>query len=93
MFGFIPAFDNYFCNSFRAISNGKYGFRRLNVKSLTYIKEFYESNQMSIDRLSAQTYTTDFMTGQKTNINYPKAKIIDMYGFTAEKSKSISVIY
>jgi len=37
----------------------------------------------AIDRLSAQTYTTDFVTGQKTIINYPKAKIIDMYGFTS----------
>lgn len=34
------------------------------------------------DKLSAETFTTDFMTGQKTTTNYPKAKIIDMYGFT-----------
>jgi len=83
VFGFIPAFDNYFCNSFRAISNGQCGFRSVNVKSLSFIKAFYVSNQATIDRLSAQTYTTDFMTGQKTTINYPKAKIIDMYGFSA----------
>jgi hypothetical protein len=84
VFGFIPAFDNYFCNSFRAISDGQCGFRKVNVKSLSFIKTFYDSNKTTIDRLSAETFTTDFMTGQKTTINYPKAKIIDMYGFTSE---------
>jgi hypothetical protein len=83
VFGFIPAFDNYFCNSFRAISDGHCGFRKLNIKSLSFIKTFYESNKATIDRLSVETFTTDFMTGQKTTVNYPKAKIIDMYGFTA----------
>jgi hypothetical protein len=83
VFGFIPAFDNYFCNSFRAISDGQCGFRKVNVKSLSFIKTFYESNKTTIDRLSAETFTTDFMTGQKTTINYPRAKIIDMYGFTS----------
>lgn len=83
VFGFIPAFDNYFCNSFRAISNGQCSFRKVNVKSLSFIKTFYESNKTTIDRLSSETFTTDFITGQKTTINYPKAKIIDMYGFTA----------
>ena len=83
VFGFIPAFDNYFCNSFRVISGGQCGFRKVNVKSLSFIKTFYDSNKTTIDRLSAETFTTDFMTGQKTTINYPKAKIIDMYGFTA----------
>jgi hypothetical protein len=82
VFGFIPAFDNYFCNSFRAITNGQCGFRKVNVKSLSFIKSFYESNKTTIDRLSTETFTTDFMSGQKTTINYPKAKIIDMYGFT-----------
>ncbi|NCA84767.1 MAG: hypothetical protein EOM83_04245 [Clostridia bacterium] len=83
VFGFVPAFDNFFCNSFRAISGGQCGFRKVNVKSLSFIKAFYESNKTTIDRLSVETFTTDFLTGQKTTLNYPKAKIIDMYGFTA----------
>ncbi len=82
VFGFIPAFDNYFGNTFRAISGGQCGFRSVNEKSLSFIKEFYDSNKSTIDRLSDETYTTDFITGEKTNINYPRAKIIDMYGFT-----------
>ena len=91
VFGFIPAFDNYFGNSFRAISNGQCGFRKVNVKSLTFIKTFYESNKSTIDRLSMETFTTDFITGLKTTINYPKAKIIDMYGFTAGQLETTTV--
>ena len=82
VFGFVPAFDNYFSNAFRKIANGECGFRKVNTKSLTYIKKFYEANKRTIDDLSSQTFTTDFVTGQKTEINYSKAKIIDMYGFT-----------
>lgn len=82
VFGFIPAFDNYFCNAFRILTNGQCGFRKVNKQSLTFIKDFYEANKLTIDNLSEQTFTTDFTTGQKTKINYPKAKIIDMYGFT-----------
>lgn len=83
VFGFVPAFDNFFCNSFRAISEGQCGFRKVNYKSLSFIKTFYEVNKTTIDRLSDETFTIDFMTGRKTSLNYPKAKIIDMYGFTA----------
>ena len=82
VFGFIPAFDTYFCNTFRVISNGQCKFRKVNEESLTLIKTFYEANKATIDNLSAETFTTEFITGQKTKLNYPKAKIIDMYGFT-----------
>lgn len=81
VFGFIPAFDNYFCDSFRTISDNKCGFRRVNKTSLGFIHTFYQENKQVIDILSTQTFTTDFLTGKKTNLNYPKAKIIDMYGF------------
>jgi hypothetical protein len=83
VFGFIPAFDTYFCDTFRALSNGQCGFRRVNKISLSYIHNFYQENNYSIDNLSAKTFTTDFLTGGKTKINYPKAKIIDMYGFNS----------
>jgi len=82
VFGFVPAFDSCFCKTFRGIANGECGFNRLNVKSLGIIKRFYESNRAVIDNLAKKIFTTDFVTGQKTDINYPKAKIIDMYGFT-----------
>ena len=83
VFGFIPAFDSYFCDTFRVISNGECGFRRLNQISLSYIHNFYQDNKQTIDNLSAKTFTTDFLSEGKTKINYPKAKIIDMYGYYA----------
>jgi len=83
VFGFIPAFDNYFTTTFRVIADGQCGFRKVNKKSLAFIKKFYEVNREAIDSLSSQIYTIDFSTGRKTNINYSKAKIIDMYGFTS----------
>jgi hypothetical protein len=81
VFGFIPAFDNNFCSAFRRISNYQCGFRTVNYKSLMQIKTFYDSNSEVIDQFSKTTFTTDFKSGQKTRINYPKAKIIDMFGF------------
>jgi len=87
IFGFIPAFDNYFCNTFRDFAKEQCGFRVVNKDSLSFIKRFYEANKESIDTISKQTFTIDFFTGQKTEINYPKAKIIDMYGFTKGYSK------
>lgn len=83
VFGFIPAFDTYFCDTFRAISERQCGFRKVNKISMGFIHNFYQENKQSIDILSTKTFTTDFLTGEKTNINYPKAKIIDMYGFNA----------
>jgi len=81
VFGFIPAFDDYFCKAFRIISNGDCGFRKFNNKSLSVIKKFYDDNKLIIDNLSKTIHTIDFKTGQITDIKYPKAKIIDMYGF------------
>jgi hypothetical protein len=81
VFGFVPAFDKYFCETFRIIYPDC-GFRRFNEKSLKHISDFYKSNKNEIDKISNDTFTLDFKTGESTKINYPKAKIIDMYGFT-----------
>ena len=89
VFGFIPAYDQYFCDTFRQIfAKVKCGFRRVNQKSLKCIKMFYDANKQIIDEISVNTFTTDFETGAKTKINYPKAKIIDMYGFTIGLKKN-----
>ena len=82
VFGFIPAYDKYFCKTFSELYKGKCGFSVVNDNSLNCLKEFYESNKKKIDNLSNKTFTKDFLTGKKTTINYPKAKIIDMFGFT-----------
>jgi hypothetical protein len=84
VFGFIPAFDNYFTNTFREMfkESDNCGFRSVNKKSLNCIKQFYEDNKIIIDKLQNETFTTNFSTGKKTDIRYTKAKLIDMYGFT-----------
>jgi len=90
VFGFIPAFDAYFCESFKAIYkhdpqdkelNTKCAFTVVNRDSLKCIKSFYESNKEAIDSLADSTYTFDYATGKKSQVKYTKAKIIDMYGF------------
>lgn len=83
VFGFVPAFDNYFTATFRGIACGRCGFRRVNHESLGILSDFYTVNKEAIDRLAHRTFTTDFLSGEKSPIRYPKAKIIDMYGFTA----------
>jgi hypothetical protein len=91
VFGFMPAFDEYVCSAFRNIADGKNGnpkcgFRSVNKDSLRIIKQFYDENKVAIDKLSNNIYTKDFSTGKITKINYPKAKIIDMFGFTYGQS-------
>lgn len=84
VFGFVPAFDNLFCTTFRLISGGKCGFRAVNINALICIRDFYDANKLEIDRLSDETLTYDFSNGEQTSFHYPKAKIIDMYGFEFE---------
>jgi hypothetical protein len=81
IFGFVPAYDNYFCKTFKELTKGKCSFNSFNKISLITIKEFYDYNETTINKLSNKIFTYDFLTGKSTNIKYPKAKIIDMYGF------------
>ena len=41
VFGFVPAFDRYFCDVFRSMSNGECGYRRCNKKALENVRMFY----------------------------------------------------
>ena len=71
IFANIPAYDKYFRKSLKLHS--------LNKKSLLKIKKFYEENKETFD--SFKIHTFDFLTSQKTDIIYTKAKLIDMCGF------------
>ncbi len=88
VFGFIPAYDQYFCKTFKKIFKGKCAFTSVNEKSLNCIKEFYNKNITIIDNFANKTFTKEFLTGVATKITYPKAKIIDMYGFTYSNKDS-----
>ena len=82
VFGFIPAYDRFFINSFGSIFEGRCGFTSFNKNSLICIREFYIDNKKEIDKLSFKNQTINFDTGKNTGLCYPKSKVIDMYGFT-----------
>lgn len=84
VFGIIPAYDRYFCETFKSLS--ECGFTSVNEKSLTIIHQFYQDNKETIDDFSQKTFIFDF-NNNKTNLKYTKAKIIDMYGFTKSFKK------
>ena len=81
VFECIPAYDRYFTNTFKEIFKTRCGFTTVNKESLLCLKEFYEFNSSSLDKLQSNIQTIDFTTGNQTSIKYTKAKIIDMYGF------------
>ena len=71
VFGNVPAFDQYVKKCFKIY--------QVNKKSLNKIGRFYEENKSTFDNIEIPTL--DFITGKETSILYPKAKLIDMYGF------------
>ena len=81
VFGFVPAYDRFFISSFSNVFKGRCGFSSFNKNSLECLRDFYDHNQSTIDNFSEGLRTIDFKTGRKTDISYPKSKIIDMYGF------------
>ena len=80
VFGVTPAFDRFFGDAFRGIVPGA-GFRTFGKKSVMQIRFFYEENSSIIDKIANETRVLDFKSGSPTQLVYPKAKIIDMYGF------------
>ena len=81
VFGCVPAFDNFFCDSFREYYKRECGFRKFNKESLKFISLFYQDHRQKIDECSSQIMTLDYGSGNPTSICYTKAKIIDMVGF------------
>lgn len=85
VFGIVPAYDQYFCQTFKKLSkvqsNQKYcGFTAMNKISLDQIHQFYLANREVIDELHESCKACCF-SGESTRLNYTRAKIIDMYGF------------
>ena len=76
--GCIPAFDQYFTTTFREIYKEHCKFRSLNLEALKCIQGFYRGNREVIDKIKYQVI--DF-AGNPTKLTYPRAKLIDMYGF------------
>lgn len=82
VFGFVPAFDRYFKDAFSAISSNKCGYSVCNKNALRNIHQFYLDHQYEVDSLADKLKILDFTTGESSGLRYPKAKVIDMYGFT-----------
>jgi len=82
IFASVPAYDRFFIQTFSDIFKGDCGFTSFNKKSLNSISKFYESNNNDINAIANEFKTVDFLTGNATDLNYTKSKVIDMYGFT-----------
>lgn len=83
VFGCIPAFDRFFCNTMKEVTNGykhSSAFTSVSKNSLLAIEEFYQNNYAEIDSLASKIKTISFDKYGKTYL-YPKAKVIDMFGF------------
>lgn len=74
VFGCTPALDSNFCAGMNI-----YG--KFNKYTLHRIYEFYHKNKTIINKYSSKIKTLDFYSGNNSSLRYPKAKIIDMYGF------------
>lgn len=80
VFGNAPAFDDFFCTTFRKLYPGN-GFRAFNKDSIQTVYEFYKENNQLIDSYGTTLYCKDFVTGENYKFNYKKSKIVDMIGF------------
>lgn len=85
VFGNIPAFDDYFRWTFNNIyyksanyKTPKSGFTSVNKDSLMCLYDFYNNNAEYLDSLEFKTKAFDLISSP---LPYPKAKLIDMFGF------------
>ncbi len=88
VFGCVPAFDTYFCETFSKIFPRK-GFtsKQVNEESLAALSEFYTLLSEDVDALAVACKVTDPFDANCQDLHYTKAKIVDMYGFNAGISK------
>lgn len=89
IFANIPAYDTYFCKTFKEISSNNFSF--VDKATLGIIHEFYLKNQEIIDKLQQESIVFNFYE-QDTKLKYSKAKIIDMYGFSRNFPRKIAKI-
>ncbi|MDR1145284.1 MAG: hypothetical protein LBK71_04005 [Verrucomicrobiales bacterium] len=81
VFGFVPALDSRFVTTFRNIFRNREAFSRLDEETLKLLRDFYQANQADINKLSGEFFTYDFLKDKPTGAQYPKIRIIDMYGY------------
>ena len=79
VFGCIPAYDRYFIGTFKSEGIG-FCSPKLSPKSIECISIFYTNHTEEISHLIKNRKVKDFY-GKETELKYPIAKMIDMYGF------------
>ena len=87
VFGSVPALDDNFLTGFNAIFQGKDRLSGYKIDhNLKQLEKFYTANQADIDQLSSSSKTRDVHSGKFTKTNYPKSKIVDLYGYRKGES-------
>jgi hypothetical protein len=81
VFGTVPAFDRYFGDAFRAFSPSA-KFRTFGKGSLLTLQDFYCENRPAIEDAAATYTVLSFHGDSEPKLNYTRAKVLDMYGFT-----------
>ncbi len=89
VFGCVPAYDTYFCETFyRLMPDKDFRYKKVNEVSLGAVYEFYKPLSKEIDRLVTECKIVDPFKPEAQNGCYSKAKIIDMYGFNVSLTKA-----
>ncbi|AFI06204.1 hypothetical protein [Helicobacter cetorum] len=87
VFGNVCAFDSYFCETFKNLYKDhkdpklKCSFASFSQKALLCIRDFYNSYEDVINQYALSQKTRIFNYDNDFLYNYPKTKIIDMFGF------------
>lgn len=85
IFGCVPSFNFCFYIWARNEFNSKRTFAAFNSKSLKMLSSFYHCNKEAFDSINLRVKTGEKWFGDKnlkeTDL-YPKAKLLDMYGFS-----------
>ena len=82
VYGNIPAIDQYFKNTFHAIFGGFSSSKSLGKNEILAIYSFYTHYHSLLDKKLRPIISVINIKGEKLDLHYSVAKLIDMYGFT-----------
>ena len=85
VFGCVPAFNFCFYIWARNEFNSKRAFTEFDSESLKMLSSFYQYNKDAFDSIDLRVMVGAKWSGDKSLIGndlYPKAKLLDMYGYS-----------
>lgn len=80
VWGNVPAFDRFFRSALEHDLHGR-GYARLTDRALQAVFALYSMSPETQEYLDNAEYNVMNFFGEPTNLCYPIAKLIDMYGF------------